>query len=119
MFFPETQLNIWLYTGVADMRKSYDGLAALVKNQMQDNPLIGDLFVFTNRRRNAMKILYFDRTGYCIWMKRLEAGVFQLPEHQSIKTALDYSQLTMILEGIDLYSVKRRKRYTHKNKGVK
>ena len=67
MFFPESQVRIWLYTQPTDMRKSYNGLNALVKNQLKDDPLSGELFVFVNRRQNQMKILYFDRSGYCIW----------------------------------------------------
>ncbi len=114
MFFPESTVTIWLYTEVTDMRKSYDGLAALVKNRMKDNPLSGDLFVFVNRRKSAMKILYFDTSGYCIWMKRLEAGSFQMPAYNEEKLALDSTQLKLILEGIDLNSIKKRKRYQRK-----
>ncbi len=114
MFFPESTVTIWLYTEVTDMRKSYDGLAALVKNRMKDNPLSGDLFVFVNRRKSAMKILYFDSSGYCIWMKRLEAGSFQMPAYNEEKLALDSTQLKLILEGIDLNSIKKRKRYQRK-----
>ena len=69
MFFPEAGLQIWLYSQPTDMRKSYHGLSALVKNQLQENPLSGQLFVFINRRRTQIKVLYFDRSGYCIWMK--------------------------------------------------
>ena len=67
MLFPESRVRIWLCTRPTDMRKSYNGLSALVKNTLQDNPLSGELFVFVNRRQNQMKILYFDRSGYCIW----------------------------------------------------
>ena len=58
------------------MRKSYDGLSVLVKQKMRENPLSGHLFVFINRKQTQMKILYFDRSGYCIWSKRLEQGQF-------------------------------------------
>ncbi len=71
MFFPESQVRIWLYTEATDMRKSFDGLIALVKHQLREEPLSGELFVFINRKRNYLKILYFDRSGYCIWSKRL------------------------------------------------
>ena len=76
MFFPESQIRIWLCTTPTDMRKSYNGLSALVKNRLQGNPLSGELFVFVNRRQNQMKVLYFDRCGYCIWLKKLEQGRF-------------------------------------------
>jgi transposase len=113
MFFPESNTKIWLYTGTTDMRKSFNGLSALAKHQLKGNPLSGDFFVFTNRRRTLMKILYFDRSGYCIWMKKLEAGAFQIPTHSEDKIALDRTQLTLILEGIDLRSIRKRKRYCH------
>ena len=74
MLFPESQVRIWLYTQPADMRKSYNGLSALVKQKLQEDPLSGQLFVFINRKRTQMKVLHFDRTGYCIWGKRLEKG---------------------------------------------
>ncbi len=77
MFFPEAGLQIWLYSQPTDMRKSYNGLSALVKNKLQENPLRGQLFVFINRRPTQLKVLYFDRSGYCIWMKKLEQGQFR------------------------------------------
>ena len=73
MFFPESQARIWLCTTPTDMRKSYNGLSALVKNALQDNPLSGEMFVFVNRRQNQMKILSFDRSGYCIWSNHLSS----------------------------------------------
>ena len=97
------------------MRKSFDGLMALAKHKMQSNPLSGDLFVFVNRRQTHIKILYFDRSGYCIWMKRLEEGSFQHPIFEGDKVLLSGTQLTLILEGIDLKKVHQRKRYKHEN----
>lgn len=113
MFFPEAATKIWLYTPPTDMRKSINGLVALVKHALQEKPLSGDFFVFLNRRRTHMKILYFDRSGYCIWYKKLEAGLFQLPKSGSEKCLVNHTELKMILEGIDLSSIRKRKRYTH------
>ena len=96
------------------MRKSFNGLAALVKHQLKENSLNGDLFIFVNRRLTLMKILYFDRNGYCIWYKKLEQGTFQLPKTSENKIPLNYTQLKLILEGIDLNSVQQRKRYKHR-----
>ena len=79
MLFPEAGLKVWLYSEAADMRKSFDGLMTLAKNKMHENPVSGELFVFINRRQTQVKILYFDRSGYCIWMKRLEEGSFKKP----------------------------------------
>ena len=64
MFFPEGNVRVWLYTEPTDMRRSFKGLSAMVKNQLQEDPLSGQLFVFINRRRTQMKVLYFDRTGF-------------------------------------------------------
>lgn len=114
MFFPEASTKIWLYTLPTDMRKSFNGLVALVKNALREKPLSGDLFVFLNRRRTHMKILYFDRSGYCIWYKKLESGLFQLPTSDQEKARLNYTELKLILEGIDLTSIRHRKRYTHR-----
>ncbi len=111
MFFPEGTLKIWFYTRPTDMRKSFDGLRALVKQQLNANPLSGELFVFVNQRRTLMKILFFDRTGYSIWFKRLEKGAFQLPAHSGEKAQINYTQLKCIMEGIDIHSVKQRLRY--------
>jgi len=111
MLFPESQVRIWLYTGVCDMRKSYDGLSALVKRQLMEDPLSGQLFVFINRKRTQMKVLYFDRSGYCIWSKRLEQGTFHAPRAEGTKKRLSWTDLKLILEGVDLRSVRHFKRY--------
>ena len=111
MFFPEGQVRVWLYTQPTDMRKSYDGLSALVKNTLHEDPANGHLFVFINRKRTQMKVLYFDRSGYCVWSKRLEHGRFQYRSDGADKVALDWTQLKLILEGIELKNTRRYKRF--------
>ncbi len=111
MFFPESQLRIWLYTQPVDMRKSFDGLAALVKHQLEEDPLSGQLFVFINRRRTQLKTLYFDRSGYCIWTKRLEQGQFHYEPCKTGKQRLDWTQLKLVLEGIALQNSRQFRRY--------
>lgn len=111
MLFPESQVRIWLYTQPADMRKSYNGLSALVKQKLQEDPLSGQLFVFINRKRTQMKVLYFDRTGYCIWGKRLEQGQFHFNGKSGEKHLLSWTDLKLIIEGIDTASIRRFKRY--------
>ncbi len=111
MLFPESQVRIWLYTQPADMRKSYDGLSALVKQKLQEDPLSGQCFVFINRKRTQMKVLYFDRSGYCIWGKRLEQGLFHFNTKSGIKYQLSWTDLKLIIEGIDATSVRQYKRY--------
>ncbi|MCP3688956.1 MAG: IS66 family insertion sequence element accessory protein TnpB [Gammaproteobacteria bacterium] len=95
------------------MRKSYNGLSALVKNQLQENPLSGQLFVFINRRRTQLKVLYFDRSGYCIWMKKLEQGQFRYTLCGGEKQALNWTELKLLLEGIELKNTRQFKRYQH------
>lgn len=111
MFFPDSQVNIWLYGKPTDMRKSFDGLIALAKNHMQCDPLSGHLFAFINRRQTQMKILYFDRSGFCLWSKRLEAGRFQYDPKKGEKQALSVIDLKLILEGIDKHKIIQRKRF--------
>ncbi|MGC9458074.1 MAG: IS66 family insertion sequence element accessory protein TnpB [Halothiobacillaceae bacterium] len=107
---------IYLYAGIADMRKSFDGLMGLIAQaqivEMQ-GVLSGAWFVFRNRRGDRIKILYFDRDGLAIWYKRLERGRFQWPriEAGQPSVTVDPSQLRLILDGIDLHSVRRRRRY--------
>ena len=111
MWLPDSQVRIWLYTQPTDMRKSFSGLSGLVRNILEENPLSGALFVFVNRRQTHIKILYFDGSGYCIWMKRLEQGCFQMPVIDEQSLELDSTTLKLILDGIDLNSVKKRKRF--------
>ena len=118
MLFPEGQMRIWLYTQPTDMRKSYNGLSALVKQQLAEDPLSGQLFVFINRKRTQMKILYFDRSGYCVWGKRLEQGQFHAPAGEALKRTLCWTDLKLIIEGIDLRSIQHFKRYQHPKLGT-
>jgi len=113
MFFPESQMRVWLYNRPTDMRKSFDGLSALVKNKLLEDPLSGQLFVFINRKRSHCKVLYFDRSGYCVWCKRLEQGQFYTHAGQTLKKALEWTDLKLILEGIDTRLIQQYKRYKH------
>ena len=111
MFLPEDRLPIWLCTQPTDMRKSYDALAALVKRHLGEDPLSGALFAFVNRRRTQLKCLYFDRTGYCIWSKRLEAGQFKIDWDAAGKQAIDLMTLRLLLEGLSRARFKQHRRY--------
>lgn len=94
------------------MRKSFNGLSALVKQRLDADPLNGHLYVFVNRRRNQMKILYFDTSGYAIWNKRLEQGQFLVRQHHTrIKQSISFAELQCLLEGIELRDVKQHKRF--------
>jgi len=118
MFFPEGNIRVYLYGEPVDMRKSYDGLYALARNGMQGDPLSGHLFAFVSRRATQIKILYFDRSGWCVWAKRLEAGSF-ISDWREVRTReMDWTSLKLMLEGIEPKQIKRRKRYAHEiNRG--
>lgn len=108
MFFPEGQVRVYLYGSPCDMRKSFNGLIALAKNAMGQDPLSGHLFVFVNRRGNYLKALYWDRSGFCIWSKRLEQGNFISNWRQERGREMDYTQLKLMLEGIEKKRQKKR-----------
>lgn len=110
----------FLYSGIADMRKGFDGLSGLVHSEMEGDPLSGDVFIFVNRRRNRMKMLVWDRSGFVLWYKRLEEGTFELPHVSGEKSVgIDWQKLVMILEGVVLSSVVQRKRFSLDKKGNK
>ena len=105
--------RIWLATAPADMRCSFDRLAELAASVTGDDPFSGHLFLFRSRGGDRLKILYWDRDGFALWYKRLEEGTFKLPrvEPAARSVELRASELAMLLDGIDLRSVKRVKRY--------
>jgi len=108
--------RIWLCVQPADMRCSFDRLAELAASVTGDDPLSGHLFLFRARGGDRIKILYWDRDGYALWYKRLEEGTFKLPKVEPTQRSVQLraSELAMMLDGIDLRSVKRVKRYQRK-----
>jgi len=102
-----TGTRIWLACGVTDMRKGFDGLAAIVQLQLADDPFSGQLFVFRGRRGDRVKLLWWDGDGLCLFAKRLEHGRFVWPHAQSGAVHLSQAQLSMLLEGIDWRRVQR------------
>ena len=103
--------RIFVYTRPTDMRKSFDGLAALVREHLGADPLSGHLFVFRSKRRDRLKLLYWDEDGLVVWAKRLEEGTFQIPEADAAGIEIKATDLALILGGVDLASAKRRPRY--------
>jgi transposase len=101
MFFPEGHIRVYLYGQPVDMRKSYDGLYALARNGLNQDPTNGHLFVFINRRATHIKVLYFDRSGWCLWAKRLEAGCFVRDWREVHHREMDWTALKLMLEGIE------------------
>ena len=106
---------MYLAKDATDMRKGFPGLIALTEAVLRQEPTSGHLFVFLNRRGDMMKILYWDGTGFCIWSKRLERGSFQRPPavagDEGPGLELSAAQLLMMLQGIDLRSVRQRVRF--------
>jgi transposase len=114
MFFPEGQVRVHVYGRPADMRKSFDGLYALTRQELGEDPLSGNLFAFINRRATQIKVLYFDRTGLCVWAKRLEAGRF-LSDWRKVQTReTDWTGLKLLLEGIEVQVQRRRYKHSHR-----
>ena len=106
-------VRVFLHAPATDLRKGFDALSGLVTTAFGQDPTSGHLFLFVNRRRDRLKILYWDRDGLAIWYKRLEIGSFQIPATATDAVSIELSptQLTLILSGIDLHSARQRKRY--------
>ena len=108
MFFPEGQVCVFLYGQPVSMRLSFDGLYALARHGMQRDPLSGNLFAFINRRATQIKVLYFDRTGLCVWSKRLEQGRLVSDWANVTSCEMDWTGLKLLLEGIEPKQVRKR-----------
>ena len=109
-----SSVRVFLHTPPTDLRKGFDALCGLVTTAFGQDPTSGHFFLFVNRRRDRMKILYWDRDGLAIWYKRLEApGTFQIPAIVTEAASIEMTptQLSLILSGIDLKSAQQRKRY--------
>jgi transposase len=106
-----TSVRIWLATQATHLRKSFDSLAELVRRQLEADPLSGQLFVFRNKRADRVKLLYWDEDGFVIVYKRLEAGTFRFPAAEAAGGEIRAADLQMLLDGVDLATVKRRPRY--------
>jgi transposase len=103
-----------LYRGVADMRKSFDGLSGIVRNELQKDPLRGEVFIFINKRGNQIKLLLWEGDGFSLYYKRLEKGTYELPSWNEYTSCVELGsdELMLILRGISLKSVQRRKRFS-------
>ena len=115
-------VRIFVCSNATDMRKGFDSLAYLVESSLALDPFSGHLFVFRSRRGDRIKILYWDADGYVLWYKRLEKGSFRFPTaaaqatgHVEIKAA----DLMMILDGVDLASVRRQRRYSRESAEIR
>jgi len=106
-------IQVFMALEPVDMRKSFDGLSAAVQTVFERNVLDGHVFLFLNRRRDRIKILWWDRDGLALWSKRLEGGSYEVPRHapDTKQLQLEATQLSLLLAGVRLDSAKRRRRY--------
>jgi len=113
-------MQYYLYGKATDMRNSFDGLSGIVRNELDRNPLNGDVFIFLNLRRNLIKILHWERGGFALYYKRLEKGTIEIPELNSGSKSIQISWTTLMLmvEGISMRHLKRKSRYTATTENV-
>jgi len=105
MIFP-SNCQVYISISSVDMRKAIDGLSSLVESHLRYNPFSGQLFVFTNRKQNMVKILYWEGNGFCLWQKRLERGRFRWPSSDKDVLSLTSRELSWLLEGLEINQVK-------------
>ena len=103
MFLPAINTKVYLAIGSTDMRKSINGLSILASEQMKLDPFSGHLFAFCNKNRNILKILYWDRNGFCLWHKKLEKHSFQWPVSKKETMAIGTREITWLTDGLDIY----------------
>lgn len=106
MLIDPGNLRVLLYTCPIDMRKAIDGLSVLVSNHLEETPTSGSLYVFYNRGTDKLKVLYWDRNGFCLFYKRLEKGHFKLPHSSDQKMSISTQQLRWLLDGLDITKLK-------------
>jgi transposase len=111
MFNFPANVTIYLHTEPTDMRKGIDGLSGIVRGQFAGDPVDGSLYLFVNRRRDRLKILHFDGSGFWVFYKVLEQGTIEVRQSEDQRMVIDATELAMLLGGVSLVGVKRRKRY--------
>lgn len=116
MLFHYQIKNYYLYSQSTDMRNGLDALSGVVSNQLQRDPLSGDLYIFLNRRKNQLKLLHWQGDGFAMYYKRLEKGTFELPLlNGGTSQQISSEQLLFILQGVVLKTVRKHRRYTHQS----
>ena len=113
MLTPTNNTKVHLVLGATDMRKSIDSLSILVESCLELNPLSGHLFVFCSKRRNNIKVLYWDKNGFCLYQKRLSKEKFNWPSQLSEVEEIEYSQLLWLLEGLEIKNLKGHERLNY------
>lgn len=118
MFTLSSTYKFHLYTDATDMRKSFDGLSGLIQDFLETSPKGSSVFVFINKQRDKVKLLHWVGSGYLLYYKRLEEGTFELPQYEvsGAMIRLSYTQMVMLIDGISIVNIKRRKRYLSESK---
>lgn len=118
MFSLGERHRYYLYNDWVDMRKGFNGLSGLVRNDLGMDPLTGDVYIFINRSRNRMKLLVWEQGGYVLYYKRLEQGRFRINKDAASQLSLEYSweELMLLVGGIERTSLRRHKRFSLKNR---
>lgn len=113
MFALSSELKFHLYNQPTDMRKSFDGLSGVVQNYLGSNPQSGDVFMFINKGRDKVKLLHWQGSGFTLYYKRLEEGTFEVPRYGGNvgSISLSYTQMAMIIDGLSIKNLPKRKRY--------
>lgn len=112
MFVDISKLKIYVRPGATDLRKQQAGLAVVVQNVMKDDPFSGSLYLFCNRKRNLLKALYWDDTGFSLWQKRLEKDTWSWPKNEEQALEITERQLRLLLEGLDVWNAHKKISYT-------
>jgi len=114
MFTLSSSLHYHLYSQPTDMRKSFNGLSGIIRNELGENPCCGDVFIFINRLRNKIKLLHWQGNGFTLYYKRLEQGTFELLEYdpQVGSITLSYAQLVLLVDGLSIKNIQKRKLFS-------
>lgn len=117
MFTLSSHHKFHLYNGSVDMRKSFDGLSGIVQNSLDSNPCNGDVFIFIGKRRDKIKLLHWQGIGFTLYYKRLEKGVFEIPRYDATagSITLSYAQMVMIIDGLSITNVQKRRTFSLEN----
>ena len=113
MFALSNSNRFHLYSQPTDMRKSFDGLSGLIRNNLGSNPCSGDVFIFLNKRRDKIKLLHWQGISFILYYKRLEEGTYEMPvyDKQVGSLSLSYAQIVMLVDGLSIKNIVKRKRY--------
>jgi transposase len=115
MFIDFSRVKVFIKPGVTDFRKQVNGLIIIIAEEMKMDPLSSHLFIFCNKSKNRLKIIWWDRTGFCLWFKRLEKDKFPWPQADGDSIEIDVERLRMVLSGIDFWKAHKELKYSEIN----